>query len=245
MNKPNKYGYYDIDSYLKTEYKIKEIEKFIIKLIKKKNDKSYNLLDIGCGNGNFINFLKKIFTNWNFTGIEYDKKLFNVCKNRLGKHKNIKFINVDIMRTFKDKKKYDIVILNGVLGVFDEILAKKLIYKILDLTNNKGEIFIISQFNNFGVDVLPKFRIYNSKSASPWCGGWNIYSKKTIQNWLTGKHVSYKFYKWKMPFKIKKNIDPIKSWTIKNDKNEQILTNGIGLLINLEILKIKNTKKLR
>ena len=36
MNKPNKYGYYDINSYLKTEYKFKEIEKFIIKYFKKK-----------------------------------------------------------------------------------------------------------------------------------------------------------------------------------------------------------------
>lgn len=239
MNKSNKYGYYDINSYLKTEYKFKETEKFIIKHFKKKNNKSYDLLDLGCGNGNFINFVKKIFTNWNFTGVEYNKKLFSVCKNRLGKHKNIKFINLDILKTFNDKKKYDVVILNGVLGIFNEIHAKKLIYKILNLTNNKGEIFIISQFNDYGVDVIPKFRINTSKSTSSWCGGWNIYSKKTIQNWLSNKDVSYKFYKWKMPFKIKKNADPIKSWTINNHKNEKILTNGIGLLINLELLKIK------
>ena len=104
MNKTNKYGYYDINSYLKTEYKFKETEKFIIKHFKKKDNKSYDLLDLGCGNGNFINFVKKIFTNWNFTGVEYNKKLFSVCKNRLGKHKNIKFINLDILKTFKDKK---------------------------------------------------------------------------------------------------------------------------------------------
>ena len=54
--KPNEYGYADINSYLKSKYKLKETEKFIINLIKKKKNISYNLLDIGCRNGNFINF---------------------------------------------------------------------------------------------------------------------------------------------------------------------------------------------
>ena len=91
--KPNKYGYADINSYIKSKYKFKEIEKFIINKIKKKNNKSHHLLDIGCGNGNFINFASSIFTNWNFTGLEQNKKLFNVCESRLGDFKNINFIN--------------------------------------------------------------------------------------------------------------------------------------------------------
>ena len=81
--KPNKYGYADINSYIKSKYKFKETEKFIINKIKKKNNKSHHLLDIGCGNGNFINFASLIFTNWNFTGLEQNKKLFNICKSRL------------------------------------------------------------------------------------------------------------------------------------------------------------------
>ena len=44
--KPNKYGYADFRSYIDTPYKLKEIEKFITNKIKKKNNKSYNLLDI-------------------------------------------------------------------------------------------------------------------------------------------------------------------------------------------------------
>jgi len=235
--KPNKYGYHDIKSYINTNYKLKETEKFIIRKITKKKTQSYNLLDIGCGNGNFINFASSIFFNWDFTGIEQSKELFKVCENRLGKNNNINFFNSDIFN-YKSKKKYDVIILNGVFGIFNEILAKKLLYKTIDLANKNGEIFIISQFNNFGIDVFPKFRLSDSKSQNPLCGGWNIYSKKTIKNWLSIKKVNYKFYKWKMPFKIKKHLDPIKSWTITMKNNEYILTNGLGLIINLEILKI-------
>ena len=236
--KPNKYGYADIRSYIDTPYKFKEIEKFITNKIKKKNNKSYNLLDIGCGNGNFINFLSSIFPNWNFTGIEFNKKLFKICQDRLGKIENIKFINSDIFNFKNKNKKYDVIILNGVFGIFKEVLAKELLYKIIELGNKNSEIFIISQFNNFDVDVFPKFRVYNTKSHSPLCGGWNIYSKKTIENWLSKKKVNHKFYKWKMPFEIKKHPDPIKSWTINLNDNERLLTNGLGFIINLEILKI-------
>ena len=156
----------------------------------------------------------------------------------MGKIENIDFINSDLF-DFKSKKKYDVIILNGIFGIFDEVLAKKLLYKIIKLINKNGEIFIISQFNNFDVDVFPKFRLSNTKSRNSLCGGWNIYSKRTIKNWLSKKKVFYKFYKWKMPFKIKKHLDPIKSWTISTKNGENILTNGLGLLINLQILIIR------
>ena len=41
-----------------------------------------------------------------------------------------------------------------------------------------------------------------------------------------------------MPFEIKKHSDPIKSWTISTKNDEFLLTNGLKLIINLELLKI-------
>jgi ubiquinone/menaquinone biosynthesis C-methylase UbiE len=61
------------------------------------------MLDVACGTGNHIQYLKKYF---NITGIDIDKNMLRIARK---KYNDVKFISGD-MRTFKLNKKFDIII---------------------------------------------------------------------------------------------------------------------------------------
>ena len=101
------------------------------KKIKNEISKSFSttekisVLDIGSGNGDLINYLDCFFDNFNYTGIEKSKELYQRSKKKFRNSKNIKFYNSSVLN---HKKKYDLVIAAGVFGYFDtiEFLFKKL-----------------------------------------------------------------------------------------------------------------------
>lgn len=73
-------------------------------LIKKfKKSKATDMLDVACGTGNHIRYLKKYYT---ITGIDLNKKMLNIARQ---KFPDIKFYQKD-MRTFNLKKKFDVIV---------------------------------------------------------------------------------------------------------------------------------------
>jgi len=48
-----------------------------------------------------------------------------------------------------------------------------------------------------------------------------------------------KFYRFKMPFVIKKQKDPFRSWTVDLSNGERKLTNGLGQLFDFYLCVIK------
>lgn len=64
--------------FLQNNFRIDSFEKVLKKVIKKNNlnpsDREFNVLDIGCASGSFLNAAKKI-TNWNLKGIEPSKTM--------------------------------------------------------------------------------------------------------------------------------------------------------------------------
>lgn len=93
--------YYD-KIYSSKDYK-SECDK-IHSLIKEfKKSKGKEMLDVACGTGNHIQYLKKYY---NITGIDLDKEMLKVAKK---KFRDVKFRNSD-MRKFDLKKKYDIIV---------------------------------------------------------------------------------------------------------------------------------------
>lgn len=73
-----------------------------------------NILDLGCGNGRLIDFLKeKIYwNNINYIGIDPSEELINICKNR---YTNIEFKINDGIKIPLDDNSVDIVISLAVL----------------------------------------------------------------------------------------------------------------------------------
>jgi len=93
--------YYDL-VYAKKGYRHET--NFIIKLIKKFKIRGKNVLDVGCGTGDYTVLLKK--RGFSVIGLDLNKEMLNVARKKV---KNVKFIQGN-MKTFKIKQKFDIIV---------------------------------------------------------------------------------------------------------------------------------------
>ncbi len=115
------------------------------------------VLDIGCGNGRFGEFLAKNFLNTKilYTGIDNDDSLLNAAQSRLNllEHKNLfpSFKNTDIVEALLDdsflanisNSSYDLVVIFGVLHHIPSIeLRKKLLHAASAKLRNGGVLTV-------------------------------------------------------------------------------------------------------
>lgn len=122
---------------------IKNIEKKVKKQIKKYNINS--VLDVGCGNGEFLDIYKKLGKKTFFT--EYGEDLISKLE------KNHEFVEGG-MKPFS-KKKFDLVILSEVIEHTND--PKSLIESISKVQNKNGLIYITTpNYNSFESKILKK-----------------------------------------------------------------------------------------
>lgn len=112
----------------------------IKKYIKEKD----RILDLGCGNGRFLSFLKDNFNNFTYLGLDNNEKLISIAKNI--ESEKCKFENVDILNLENIQKleQYDVIVLFGVLH---HIPSKKLRISFLKEVKaklNENGLLIIS-----------------------------------------------------------------------------------------------------
>ena len=220
----------------------KESFKFLINLIKKNNiykKKGLNIGDFGCANGELDFFLKKTFKNSHVFGYDILKPLIDKARKKV---KNVKFIHGSILN--KDLCKlstHDISISMGVLSIFDSF--EKIVNNLIYWTKPKGKIYLHSFFNDYPFDVNIKYSSSdNWKNGQPkyWEIGYNIFSKKTISNFLKkNKRIKkFKFHDFNIKKKIKINKkDYIRAWTVDFNK-KKIITNGLNMIQTFSLVEI-------
>lgn len=71
-----------------------------------------NILDLGCGNGELLKYLKNDFGS--YLGVDYSDALVNKA-NKDFSQENIKFFQGDIRQKLEIKRKFDIIILNDII----------------------------------------------------------------------------------------------------------------------------------
>lgn len=214
--------------------KTKECFKFLTKILNKKINKTkkYEIIDIGCANGELIYNLEKNFTNFNITGLDIRKDLINKAKKSVSK--NVSFIRKDISKkNFKLKKKYNIIIFSGILCIFDNpTLVFKNLIKIL---KPKGAIYIFDHFNTYDYNIYTKYEDIKMKKKV-FQSGWNIFSLNFIKKSFKNKKVE--LFKFFINKKIKKNkSDPLRTWTIRF-KNKNYFTNALNFIYHQYWIRI-------
>ena len=235
----SKYKYQNTKFYVskKSINTVKESDKVLLSLVKKNHKLRKKVLDVGCATGNLLKLLSYECPNWELTGVDSSRELIETADKR-----NIKanFYKLNFLsKTNRLKKKYfDIVFSCGTLGIFDEKDAKKFIENIIYYTKPGGEIFLLAPINSFYIDTLVTHRSYQGKKPKIWEKGFNIYSKKTIKDWILPYSKKIKFIDFEMPFDLQMQNDVTRSWTFKNDDGKRLLTNGLGILIDLKIIRI-------
>ena len=129
----NKY-YSKFDKNLQNKEELIEDDSFrVLDVICKYRRNNRTLLDIGSGNGIFLKNSK--LDGFDPFGLDISTKFISYFKNIL----KIPFINADI-RSYKSKRKYDIVTLNQVIEHFSDPV--NVIHNCYNLLNNNGLISI-------------------------------------------------------------------------------------------------------
>ena len=205
---------------------LKEHEKFMLNLILKKNKNKTNLqvLDLGCGDGLFLDHLDKLINIEFLMGIDNDKKLIK-------KANRIKFIgkNKFLCKNFENIKnlnqKFDIIIASGFLGVFED--TEKIIKKTIKLLKKNGNIYIFQRLNSFPIDTKYYTKLPNNKK---WTNPRTLHYYKNFVN-LIKKNKPIKIKKWNINFDLPKKNNPFASYTIKTNDEKRIMLNLSNIVI--------------
>lgn len=216
----------DKKTYIKQKFKKKEVYKQIEKIIETQ-DKKKKILDVGTANGELIYFLNQKFKDkYHYTGLDISSKLIDYAKKNQPK---IRFLKKNINdKSFKEK--FDIIILLGVSGYYNDL--RKLVNRCLVLLNKNGIIILEGgvNFNNF--DVKIKFRQNSRNIKTKWEKGFNSISAYSLIDFLKKKKVRYKFYNWKfnIPIRFKKKENKIRNRTFMDKDKNYWLINGLNIV---------------
>lgn len=236
--------YQGVDTYTKQDHHgyVKENFKVLGDLLAKKMEsgelpKSATILDVGCATGALIGYLSRRFPACSFEGIDISEELIRIAREKLP---GIKFEVGGLDRlSGKVSKKFDVVLCIGVLGIFDEDEAKNAMGLLVDSVSPGGVLYVFSQFNQIDVDVMIRHRRTGPEVQwTEWGTGWNIYSYRTVRQWLEGRARSLRFLDFSMPFPLERQANPVRSWTIEMADGSLKLTNGLKLLVELRFLEV-------
>lgn len=215
-------------------YTLREHQKITISTIIKKvrNKKNLKFLDVGCANGNLIlNLKKKLKNNYNcYEAVEIDKE---IIKEKSGIFDKIYFKEYSKFLK-KNKQKYDILILSGVVCFFQSPI--KIIEDSIKLIKKGGSLIIFDRFTNFAdVEIVHSFK--NNKKKFSTYNATSLFKLKALKKKEDIKNVIVKkFYLKKKILKNNKNL--WQSYTHGKNKNKIIL-NHLDIFLNFYHVTIK------
>ncbi|ASQ46427.1 class I SAM-dependent methyltransferase [Legionella clemsonensis] len=215
----------------------KEIFKFLeFYLSQEERSEKSNLLDVGCATGELIYFLSRCYPEFQFTGIDIFDDLIHQCRELQPEKR---FLKASILELpIELEQQFDVVTVVGVLTIFNDDELPVFFNNLFKACRSNASIYILSPFNEYGVDCEIKHRKRHQGKKGNWEKGWNIFSKETIVEHIGSRAQSLSFHPFKIPFDLKQKKDPIRTWTIETEFNNRQLTNGLKLLVDHYLLQI-------
>ncbi|MBI9055920.1 MAG: glycosyltransferase [Bacteroidales bacterium] len=129
------------------------------------------VIEIGCGNGSSLSEMK----GKEKTGIDYSPSMIAKAKEQ---YPDIEFHNM-LAEEINIDKKYDVVLLTGVLGYFDNVLD--VLQSVKEICHPRTRI-IISYYNQFWEPILRLGQLFGLKKKSP------------RKNWLSNHDIANLLY---------------------------------------------------
>lgn len=194
---------------------------------------SPRILDIGCATGDFLWFMRRLYPNAVMSGFDVTPEYIARAQDDMP---DCHFFIADI-HTGADlpEGKYDALFMNGVNSIFDDY--EPWIENSLKLLNDGGRAYIFGLFNPNDVDVIIKER--KAGQTGPWLSGINLFSKKTISQYLDKIQTKHIFYDFQIDIDIDKTPDePMRSWTIKDERGVRMIVSGAQVIYPFSLLEL-------
>jgi len=114
--------------------------KYLLECFQLKNH--HKILDVGCGLGDFLKYLRKNNLKCKYLGVDFLSEFINLAKKKYRKDRNSKFLKMDI-EIDRFPKNYDWLFLSGLFNdknIGSEALMFKIIRKMFK-ASRKGIVF--------------------------------------------------------------------------------------------------------
>lgn len=196
------------------------------------------LCDFGCAAGEFLYYVHGQFPSAKCCGFDVVNELIEKARCKVG---GVEFSLGSVLdRNLMPAASVDVSCLLGVLSIFDEF--QPTFENLLYWTKPGGRVYVSALFNPYPVDVWITYRLADDLNLKHRESGWNIFSKALVSRFLD-KAVgqgNYAFTRFEMPFDLPPHPeDPVRTWTFRDRDGRRLLTNGLSLLCNPEILEIR------
>lgn len=216
----------------------KKMFQFLIQVIAELDlPEDAKLLDIGCATGELIHYLNSHFPKFQYTGTDVFDELINECKQL---QPNQQFLNADVKHLpVSFSQQFDLITVVSVISIFS--------FKELDLfwdnlfrsVKPGGYILVLSPFNEYGIDCEITHRKRMDGKTGSWEKGWNIFSLETMKEQIAHRGGSLEITPFVFDRPLATKPDPIRTWTMSTEKNPHQLVNGLKLMVDHYLLKIK------
>jgi len=222
-----------------TEYENpKEYFKSIVLRIKNEfKGQPVSLIDFGCAAGGFIFYAKQQLQLTKCVGLDISEKHLEHAREYMP---DVDFLVRSITdSTIDELGKFDVCTCLGTLSVFDEI--DQILINLLSMVKQNGVAYIYDVVNDDPVDVLMRYKNVKNTDTAEWQAGFNIRSLATYKKLVASidENIKFDFVDFKMPFPIPKTGNPMRTWTISTEANENQLVVGTGQMLNFKIICLK------
>lgn len=206
-----------------------------IKILKNKTLlRKKRIVDIGCANGEFLDYFISKYPENIFCGVDINETFLKIAKKNKRLNK-VEFIKKDF-KNIKFKAFFEVVICMGVSHSIKDI--NKLITKLISIVKKKGIVIIDGFFNDYNIDTQIFFKDYSDKKIK-WRNDFNHFSKNTIIKILRKKKInSYSFLNSPLKVNILKNHKRKPHHFVWTEiiGNKKIVTNGTNLILKRQFL---------
>jgi len=193
--------------------------------------------DFGCAEGALLYHLQCQAPTASYTGYDVVPELVEKARQRVA---GASFRLGSVLdRGLRPEASVDLAFMSGVHSIFDEFETS--LSNLLYWTRPGGRVYLFGIFNPFPVDVWVTYRLADDPDPDHREPGWNLFSKTSISRYLDqrlgrGRHT---FLPFEMPFDLPpRPDDPARNWTLRDQTGRRLLTNGLSLLLHLELLDI-------
>jgi len=188
------------------------------------------LLDVGCATGELLAHLATRFEGARLVGVDVADELVATARRLLPEAEFAQASALDLPAEHTGA--FDTVTAMGCMSIFDEAEVETFWDNLFRAAKPGGLIVVFSPLNEHGVDAVIRHRKRLGGKAGPWEAGWNVFSTDTVAELVAARGGTLEFERFELPFDLAPREDPVRTWTLRTERRERQLTNGLKLLID-------------